>query len=1222
MTDTTVTTPAPRRRRGWLRALAWIFGILIVLLVVVYFVATSSAFFKGVILPKVSAALNANITVSDASISPFKEVVLRNLKVQTTGTEPLVTAAEVRLDYSLMDIIGGNIHVDELTVASPTVTLVTNPDGTSNLDPILKAHPGKPAQPAPTAQPSKPLKVDIKKVALTDATIRNLKLYQGGTRDVVELSHVSVTVDDVKNGQTGKLALGADISVDNNPPPPAARGLLQAKLNGNFAFTLSPDLKPASIQGNTRLDVTRAEGALAQAGSLAAILDCNVTPTEIKQVALRFAKGNVTLGELVAAGPLDMEKMEGRLSIQLINIDKNLLNLAGAGSGLEFGPTTIHSTNTVQLAKAGSLITAIGRFDLDQLQVTRAGQTTPPLDLHASYSIAVDQASSNAVVNAFNLDGIQKGLPVLKGDLASPMTINWGGANNPVGDSTLDIALTHLNLADWKPFLGDVAPAGDVNGKFRLVSQQAGKQLAFDLSSEIDNLTARCGSNQITQATVTLEVSGKAADLKQFNLSNCKLEVARQNQTLITASGAGTYDQAGQTADLQLNLQLMLARLLQALPWPDVSVSGGTAELKAHLTQKQKDHNVTGSFTLADFTGRVGSNSFQSFAASADFDFGMTPQQVLIRKLAGRLSQGQNPGGVFAVAGSYDLTQKSAQFTAKLADFNQDGLRPFLQPMLADKKLVSVALNANAAVQYDPQAASTVKADLQVTNLVVNDPKGQFPATPLAVKMAADTALNKQVAEIRQFLVALTPTGRATNQVQLTGRVDMSQTNAIQGNLKLDADSLDLTTYYDLFVGQKTATEPKPAAQPTPPPPSGQAAAAGPEKEPAPIQLPVRNFVADAAIGRFYLHEIEITNFQTTVKLDGGHVVLDPFRLALNGAPASATLDLDLGVPGYKYALAFSAQSIPLAPIVNTFQPDKRGILSGTASGQAKINGAGVTGASLQKSLTGQFDFSSTNLNLSVDNLQGTTVSTRLLKTLVKAITAIPDLVKNPASSGASLVQGFLGTGGGSAGSGVGTAPNLSKSPINSIVSRGKMGAGQIDLQQALVQSPAFEANPAGTVTIAPVLTNSSLQIPVAVSLERSVAQEINLAGNTPTNAAYAKLPDFLTITGTLGNPKSDINRMVIVSVALQAIGGKAGQAGSMLQGISGLVSGGASGTANASGTNQPGTSLGGLLQRGLGGAPGSNTPSATNAPPTATNPPPATQAPLGSLLNQLLKKK
>src|SRR6266852_1088186 len=109
MVDASVSSPAPRKRRNWLRIIGVIFAILIGLLVGAYFVGTSSAFLKGVILPKVSKSLNANVTVSDASLSPFSKVVLKDLKVQTTGTEPLVTAPEVRFRYSLMDIIGGRI---------------------------------------------------------------------------------------------------------------------------------------------------------------------------------------------------------------------------------------------------------------------------------------------------------------------------------------------------------------------------------------------------------------------------------------------------------------------------------------------------------------------------------------------------------------------------------------------------------------------------------------------------------------------------------------------------------------------------------------------------------------------------------------------------------------------------------------------------------------------------------------------------------------------------------------------------------------------------------------------------------------------------------------------------------------------------------------------------------------------------------------------------------
>ncbi len=1286
MADATLVTPAPRKRRGWLRAIAWIFGILIVLLVVVYFVATSSAFLKGVILPRVSKAANAQVTVGDASISPFSQVILRDLKVQPAGAEPLLTAAEVRLRYSLMDIIKGNIHVDEVALVSPTVTLIQNPDGSSNLDPLLKAQKekalaAKPAAPAPPS-PAKPLQVDVRKVALTDATIRQVKNYTNGTRDVLELSHVNVTLADLKNGQTGKLALGADMSVQNT------NAVLQAKLSGNFDLALTADLKPASIKGMTRLEVTKAEGALADLAAFGSELNVEVTPTDIKEVALRFQKGDARLGELRVSGPFDMAKTEGKLSIAIASIDKQLLNLAGAKTGMDFGSTKISSTNEVELAKGGSMITAKGQLDLSSFQLTRMNQTTPRLDLRSDYDLTVDRGQSLATLRGLTLTGTQNGNKLLQAELTSPMQIAWGNVSNAVGDSALTLTVANLNLADWKPFVGDVAPAGMVNLTAKVLSQEGGRQVTLDLDSRIDGLTVSAGSNHITDAAITLHANAKATDLRQFNISAYKLEVARRNETLTTVSGSGTYDKASEAADMQVIVQAALAPLLRVLPQPDMTISSGTVELKAHLTQKQRMQAVTGNLALADFSGRFGKNEVRSLGTTADFDVGMTPQQVQIRKLASKLTQGANAagsldlsgtfdpgtqdadlqadaqialapllqvvpqpdmsvtsgtvelkahitqkqkaqtvtgnlaladftgkfgknelrsfgvtmdldasmspqqiqvrkaagkltqggkaGGSFDLATTYDLSKKSADLTAKLADFNQYGLGPFLEPALGDKKLVSVAINANATAQYDPQGASAVKAELQVTNLVVKDPKGQFPATPLEAKLQVDASVQKQVANVRQFQVTLTPTSRATNQVQLSGQVDMSQTNAIQGNLKLAADSLDLTSYYDLFMGgkQTPGKGAAPAASQTTPASAPAPAPAEANKEPDLITLPFKNFTAQASIRRLYLREVEIADWQATTKIDGGRVVVNPFKLSLNSAPVNSTVDMDLGVRGWKYDVSLSAMAIPLTPLVDTFQPERKGQIGGTTTVQGHISGAGITGASLQKNLAGQFDVNSTNLNLSVVNLKSS-----MLKTLVNVVAGIPELIRNPTGTVTSLLGGLTGK----AGTSGGLADDLQRSPINAIVVGGKVGEGRVDLRQAVVQSAAFKADASGgAITLAPVLTNSAIQIPVAISLSQPIAQRIGLASaSTSTSAAYTKLPDFLTMTGTVGEAKTKINYLALAGLAGKSVLG-AGQG------------------------------LGGSVGGAVGSILGVN-------PATTTNQAPASQSPVNSLINGLL---
>ena len=191
-----------------------------------------------------------------------------------------------------------------------------------------------------------------------------------------------------------------------------------------------------------------------------------------------------------------------------------------------------------------------------------------------------------------------------------------------------------------------------------------------------------------------------------------------------------------------------------------------------------------------------------------------------------------------------------------------------------------------------------------------------------------------------------------------------------------------------------------------------------------------------------------------------------------------------------------------------------------------------------------------------------------------------------------------------------GLADDLQRSPIDSIIVRGTAGSGQVTLQQATVQSTAFQANATGTITLASVLTNSALEIPVSVSLSQTIAQKLALASaTTATNAAYVKLPDFYTMEGTMGVPKNKINYVALAGTlgksGLGAVQGLGGNVGGVIGNLLGATP---AGTTNSAATNQPGGKIGGLLQ----GILGNSTPNATNAP--ATN-----QSPVKNLLKGFL---
>jgi hypothetical protein len=884
-----------------------------VLIVALYFVATSGAFVKGVICPKSGKAMNAEVTVADASISPFSHVVFHDFKVKPNGAENLLTAKTVEARYNLRSIIGGKISVDQVLLDTPTITVVENADGSSNLDPLTQKKPEEPKKPSKPSEekPSAPPNIDIKSIAVKNATIRQTKNLKGGGQEVIEISNANLTVNDIRNDFTGKMDLFAGIAMRNSGTTNA--GNLEGSAGGNYTFSFTKDFKPASINGKATFTVNKADGKFKELAALGTSLDCDATPTQVKQIALRFSQSGQALGEIMVSGPFDAQKTEGKLVATISSIDRRVLNLVGAASGMDFGTTTVNSTNEIELAKAGKQIGVSGRLNIARFQVKQKNQTTPTLDLQFNYGVAVDQTAQTAVLKSFDLTGTQDSRSLLDGKLTQPMTISLAGAAPSAGDAALNLSVNNLNLADWRAMAPDLEPAGTVNAKVKVLAQNGGQQLAVDIESKIAGLSAKLGES----------------------------------------------------------------------PAKDLS-----AQLQAHLTSQQSQV-FAGKLGLTDLTGSYGTYHFANYGVTTDFDVTKRDSLIEIRKITGELREGANSGGKFDVAGNFDSAKSTGKFDVKLIGFNQNGLRPFLESALGDKKLVSVSLDSTTTATMGSGGDMSVKTDSKLANLVVKDPAGSLPSTPLEARVQVDTSLAKQIADIRQCQLTLTPTERAKNDLNLTGSVDLSKSNAITGSLKLVADSLDLTRYYDLFASTNkpsTTTTAKTSPTETPPP-----AKPGPEKEPDAINTPLRNFICDASIGKLYLREVEIDSFKTSAKVNGGHVLLKPLQLNLNGAPIKTDVDLDLGVPGYRYDVAFSAQGVPIAPFVNTFQPERKGQLAGLFTANAQIKGAGITGAGLQKNLTGDFNVLTTNINMSVDNIRNP-----LITSVLNVIVQIPGLIKNP----------------------------------------------------------------------------------------------------------------------------------------------------------------------------------------------------------------------------------
>jgi hypothetical protein len=1060
---------------------------LLLLLLLLYFIVSSGAFIKGVVLPRVGASLNAQLTVADASLSPFSSVALRQLEMRTTGAEPLLTAASVCVRYSLWQILRGTVQVDEVALDTPVLNVVQNADGTSNLDPLWQALTAEQPPAPPSAEPTQ---LAVRNITLKNGTVRWTTLLPAGAREQYELANVNLSLDQLANSQPTKASLATDLRLDRRQAP--AKDALQGRATGTLSFTLGPDLMPQTAQGSVTHEVLKAEGALAELAGHRTVLEGELTPTELKNLALRFFKGNSLLGEVKAAGPLDLQKLEGRLNLEVTSIDRQVLNLAGAPFGFDFGSTKLSSTAQLTLANGATRVGVNGQLKAEAFSLKQGNQTTPPLNLNLAITAEANTQEQRARVDALTLDATQRQKPLLRGTLSRPMTLAWGQTNAAATESAFEFNLSGLDLAEWKALLGDAVAAGTADLRLNLLAQQDGRRLKTDLTGRLQNLTAQVGSNRLDRVDVQLQMASQLDDFQNLNLEQYAFQLSDGGRALARLSGRGKYAAATGDAEFRAEGEASLPELLRKVQMPDLSASAGALKFLATYTQKSQQTNLNGSLTLTNFTGRYGDYQFQTYQAGADYDLEVKGQMLQVRRFAGALRQGTAPGGSFDVGGRLDLARTTGEFRFTALDLNQHGLGPFLAPYLTPNRLLSLALAGQGTAVVDAQGESALKAELKLSNLVVEDPARRLPRSPLSAELNLDGGMRQQLVTLRQCVLKLSPTDRARNELQLTGRFDLAPTNATIAQLVLRGESLDLTPYYDLLVGT-----PAPATTPTPAPAPAPAVAAAPT-EPDPITLPWRQSTFDAKIDRFYLHEVAITNWVMKAEATSQQIALKQLQLNLNGAPVQSQADLDLSVKGWKYDLSLLADRIPLEPLANTFSPATRGQYQGLILANAKVKGAGITGTSLQKSLAGQLGFSFTNANIQL-----------LSKKATRLITPIAALLR---------------------------VNDISKSPLNWIHGLVNLGNARMDVSSFAAQSAAFEARAQGPIPIADLLGQSPLNLPVRFLLHRSLAQKAGLMpANTPTNVAYVQLPQFVTVKGTLAEPKSDLNEAALAGLLLKS---------------------------------------------------------------------------------------
>ncbi|MCX8107861.1 MAG: AsmA family protein, partial [Verrucomicrobiae bacterium] len=930
----------------------------------------------------------------------------------------------------------------------------------------------------------------------------------------------------IGNNQKGVVTVRGLISQSFSPPPTSTNQVstLSASAEGRFDLQLDESLFPTSIKGETRLGVMTAAGSFADLAKLTGQLSCEITPTEVRELALRFERDGRRLGQIRLRGPIDMAKRDARITLEVVGVDHHVLNLFGAPFGLDFGDVTVGASALVDVSQRMSVISATGKGTVSRFSLRRADIATPPVDVDFEYQFNLNLNERSAIVHKFNLAGKARNQELLRASLDRSLNLSWGQNIHGVNESVVSVQLANLNLPEWKMLLGTNVSSGVLSASARLTFQNDGRRIPAELKIQAKDLTAVFGTNslmRLTNAALNLEATALITDFRSVLADHYYLELVENQEKLLTASGSAGYDLVSKNANLQINLDTEIAAVLERRPVPKVSVSSGRASLNALLSQEKSQQRLSAKLALNGLTGAYGEFALTNYEAKIESDAEITTKLINLRRVAFSGNRVGSSGGTVEIAGRYDRIFTNAEIQIAVMGLNQNCLEPLLARSIMPNQLSSISVSGSASAKYQPNSETSIKLETEISQFAIKGPDGLPMTPPLDVKVGLDAVAQTPFQyTVRKLELALPPTPNASNVIQLQAKVDLSPTNPTPTTVRVLANALDLGPVYDAFMKLSAARQTTKLTRP--------------ESEPEPFTPPVAALDASVQIDKLFLRELHASNIVATARLNRGVLRIEPCNLVLNGAPISATANLDLTRPGYAYEFSAKTTNLPIQPLLSLSTNQTRRV-SGNLSGSLQIKGAGTTLTNLIRNLTGQFDIGSTNLNIPVAE-----VKNPILKSVIDVILALPDIVRRPDAALVAIIGSLTGTRSASAGSWL---DQLTEAPIDTILFHGKAANGLVNLDRGLVQSTAFQAEARGSITLAPAFTNSALNIPVAILLRRSLAERASLLPDgAPTNTAFVRLPDFLTIKGTAGDPKADINKLALASLTLKAGAGIVGQ--------------------------------------------------------------------------------
>lgn len=969
-------------KSGKRKILKWS-GIFIIVMAVliagIYLYIGSGHFIRTFVFPRVESRTSRQISAEGISFSPLSSISMKNFTMSDPakpGDVPLLKVSSFAMNYNGFSFLTGKPTVNSLNVNDPEVNLLVYQDGSTNLEGIggkqLAA-----GQPAPQKEGGKqPSRLPDFLLKNLDVTGGNLNITQmnneGDITSRFSLKNMNASVENLTPGEESRMSFNASLSMEDKQNQTSVEN---ADVQVKNVMTLSKDL--SKIVVDAEADVTNFKGQFkgnnVEGYRLTSTLDLNKEDQKVNlsPLSVIFKRGSETAARLHAEGNYNPEQGGGRFNLEVTDIDRTLLNLAGSGAGnVDFRNTTVNYRADMTISEGGVKKEISGILDMNNFSVLApqiSNQPTEEMNLSVAHQTIMD--NQTVTIPKLDISAVKQGRKVITGNLQQPLTIDLAAMDKQASEAPPVIYDLKADRLDLVPFLilapmpeGTSIKNAVLDSDVTINVKGAGQNIGIDGNAKLAGLSGTIQNFDVPPTDLTSSVKMDVSRLSEISIRNLDFGMIRNGEKKNQGSMNGSVNINQGTGKLNItSLNLDMPSLQPFLPADMLTFKSGQISATANI-------GLNDQFSSLDLKGHADVKNLaalvQQEAGSTMFEFnGKTSLDVSydqsgklnVKTAEMAMSERGQPGGKVSLSGNLDMPKGEGMFNLNATDVSEKAFQSIVSSRLEDYELTSLNLSGNQKININNGYKNlTISGSARAVNPGLrNREEKEDYIPPLTIALENDFLYTPEKFLVKKADILANPLEKpeSLEKVTITGEVPMGVdliTN--KPPFKVRSEQLTLDRYLPsfLFAEEQSGT-------------SGDSSGSAPgaakqEEELEPLELDYLVFDADVQVDKMNFREIAMSDVKGSVIMGNNELHYPDVTMNIMESPCTMKGSFNFKVPGWKYNFNSHVENLDVAPVVDSLSPTFRGKVTGTANGDIYIEGQGKTDEYLQKHLTGKVE--------------------------------------------------------------------------------------------------------------------------------------------------------------------------------------------------------------------------------------------------------------------------